>query len=338
LQYKDYKNKFNKTVGYRIHVAPKNEHENILPENSFSDLHEIGIEILHSPVQIFAADDFSIPSVLNLHDLQHFHFPENFILSELAYRNETYPCAAAKATLIIASSKFVADDIERHGFASHEKLAVIPVTWNPEVVAGLETFGEQKARSYYALPEIFAFYPAQFWLHKNHARLIEALALVRESAPDIDLHLVLTGNRAFAGWPVAEQAIQKHGVENKVLCLDRVPTGHLAGLYKAACFCIVPSTFEASSYPVIEAQVLGCPAMCSNVTSLPELMAGGAGLLFDPWNPQDIAEAMLRWLRHPEEAAAAASIASKKVRQEHSREAYTKRIISLYDSLLCRTE
>jgi alpha-1,3-rhamnosyl/mannosyltransferase len=115
-----------------------------------------------------------------------------------------------------------------------------------------------------------------------------------------------------------------------IICLDYVPVGHLAALYKCAAFCVVPSMFEASSYPVIEAQLFGCPAMCSNVTSLPELMRDGAGLLFDAFDIEDMAAKMMTWLRDPEDAAARAARAAVKVRREHSMTTYASGIANIY--------
>jgi glycosyltransferase involved in cell wall biosynthesis len=95
--------------------------------------------------------------------------------------------------------------------------------------------------------------------------------------PRVDFKLVYTGNRIHSGWPKVSEAIRLG----------------------------MPSTFEASSYSVIEAQLLECPAMCSDVTSLPELTRDGAGPLFDPFDAEDIAAKMLFWLENPENAAAA---------------------------------
>src|SRR5690606_13158424 len=109
---------------------------------------------------------------------------------------------------------------------------------------------------------------------------------------------------------------------------------HLAALYKASLFCVMPSTFEASSYPVIEAQVLGVPAMCSNVTSLPELMSGDAGLLFDPFDPEDIARQMIRWLQDPDDARAHAARATVKVNREHGLARYVENLDRVYKYVL----
>jgi glycosyltransferase involved in cell wall biosynthesis len=284
-------------------------------------------------VQIYSLHDFSVPAVFHLHDLQHLHFPSNFTKSDIEARNRAYGMAASLSDAIIATSDFVRQDIIRHMNVPSEKVACVPATWDPQIEAGLHSFSPERARETYSLPSSFALYPAQFWPHKNHSRLVEALKLVRDSAPDHDFKLVLTGNRIHSGWPDVARTIERLQLQEHVRCLDYVPSGHLAALYKCAAFCIVPSTFEASSYPVIEAQLLGCPAMCSNITSLPELMRDGAGLLFDPYDVSDIAATMLRWLKCPEDARAHADRALEKVRREHSMKAYISNILAVYDRI-----
>ena len=295
---------------------------------------DAGIQVLHSPVQIFSVPDFRLPAVLNLHDLQHLHFPENFRSSDIEARNHLYGLSTALSDAVIASSEFVRRDIvERMGVPAG-KVFTVPVTWNPAVEAGLRTFSAQDARRHYGLPECYALYPAQFWLHKNHARLVEALAIVRERLPGTPLKLVFTGYRGHSGWPAVAATIERLGLQDHVLCLDYVPVEHLAALYRGAVFCVMPSLFEASSYPVIEAQLLDCPAMCSNVTSLPELMEGGAGLLFDPLSPQDMADKMARWLQDPDDRARHAERAAAKVRRDHSLERYVDGLGQVYEFAL----
>jgi|GEM_PF-1284109 len=292
---------------------------------------DLGIQVLHSPVQIFSALDFRVPGVLNLHDLQHLHFPQNFRTSDIEARNYFYGLSAGLADAIIVSSDFVRNDTVVKMNVPGSKVFTVPVTWDPMVERGLETFSADQARAHYNLPPNYAIYPAQFWPHKNHARLVEALRIVRDKKPSADLKLVLTGYRGHGAWPAVEQAIDRLGLSNDVICLDYVPVDHLAGLYKAALYCVVPSTFEASSYPVIEAQVLGVPAMCSNVTSLPELMRTGAGLMFDPFNVEDIAAKMIWWLEYSDDRVACAERAAVKVRQEHSLTSYIAGVNKVYE-------
>ncbi len=293
-----------------------------------------GIQLLHSPVQIFSQTDFTVPAVLNLHDLQHLHYPENFTPGDLEARHRLYSQSAELASAIIASSDFVRQDIiERMGVPA-SKVHTIPVACNPEVIEGLQKFSPEQAKQTYHLPETFAFYPAQFWPHKNHARLIEALAIVRARSPQHNLKLVLSGYRFLSGWPLVEQALEAHNLQDHVLFLDFVPSEHLGAIYRLAMFCIMPSLFEASSYPVIEAQMLGCPAMCSNITSLPELVVDGAGLLFDPLSPEDMADKMLRWLNDPDDRRLYAERGQRRARRNHSLEEYASRVMDVYSKVL----
>lgn len=299
---------------------------------TFSRLREdIGVNVLHSPVQIFSVLDFRVPSVLNLHDLQHLHFPENFSSSDIEARNRLYSLSASLADAIVVSSEFVRNDVINQMHVPPAKVFTVPVTWDPRVIAGLDSFSVQNAISRYKLPSTYAIYPAQFWPHKNHARLVQALRVVRDKRPNVDLKLVFTGYRGHSGWPAVQATIEQLGLGADVICLDHVPVDHLAAIYKGSLYCVMPSTFEASSYPVIEAQVLGVPAMCSNVTSLPELMRGGAGLLFDPFDVEDIATKMLRWLDDPDDRQAHAAPARAKAGQDHGIEKYVAGLAAAYD-------
>ncbi|HLJ63175.1 MAG TPA: glycosyltransferase family 1 protein, partial [Stellaceae bacterium] len=287
----------------------------------------------HSPLQMFSCFDFSLPSLFHLHDLQHLYFPENFSAADIAARNHSYGLSANLASAVIASTAFVRQAIIERLHVPPTKVLTLPVTWNPEVADGLRRFTPEAARAAYRLPQHFGLFPGQFWVHKNHARLVEALFLVRRRLPQLDFKLVFTGYRGHAGWKVTEATIARLNLEREVITLDYVPTEHMAALYKGASFCVMPSTFEASSYPVLEAQMLGCPAMCSDVTSLPELMAGEAGLLFDPLSPEDMADKMCRWLMNPEEAHEFAERALVKVRREHSFSTYRENLAAIYRQL-----
>ncbi|MFC5355650.1 glycosyltransferase family 4 protein, partial [Azospirillum himalayense] len=323
-----------KRLDARIHRRVDVETVERVPA-SFARLREdAGVQILHCPVQCYSLFDFNVPAVFHLHDLQHLHFPENFRPSDVEARNHYYGLSADLSDVVVATSDYIRDDIVSKMHVPSEKVVRIPATWDPKVEAGLASFSPEDARRTYRLPPLFGLFPAQFWPHKNHARLVEALAIVRSRLPDVDFKLVFTGNRAHSGWPKVAETIERLGLQDHVLCLDYVPVGHLAALYKCAAFCVMPSTFEASSYPVIEAQLFGCPSMCSNVTSLPELMRDGAGLLFDAYDVDDMAAQMLRWLRDPDDAAAHAERAAVKVRREHGMDSYAAGIADVYQRMV----
>jgi glycosyltransferase involved in cell wall biosynthesis len=136
-------------------------------------------------------------------------------------------------------------------------------------------------------------YPAQTWPHKNHVALLRALALLGRRH-GLTIPLVCTG-RTTAHLRTIEAAVGDLGLRGLVSFVGFVSPAELVCLYRMCRAVVVPTLFEAASFPMFEAFVLGAPVACSDVTSLPE-QAGDAALLFDPRSPDEIAEAIrLLW-------------------------------------------
>lgn len=146
--------------------------------------------------------------------------------------------------------------------------------------------------------EGFLLYVGTFSENKNQRRLIEAFG-----------HLQNKLNRAFGlvmAGPCEEDFRMKH-LQPEIAKLSkpgllylpgRISQAELDWLYQNASAYIQPSIAEGFGLPVIEAMSYGLPVACSNTTSLPET-AGDAALLFDPFEPALIAEAMCRLVNEP---------------------------------------
>jgi tetratricopeptide (TPR) repeat protein len=154
-------------------------------------------------------------------------------------------------------------------------------------------------RQRYGLPEQFFFYPAQFWLHKNHARLVHAIHILRATY-QIDAPLVLAGSNS-GGPPeeardlVFENAMalaRQLGIEDLVHYLGYVADDEMAPLYLQAAALAMPTFFGPTNIPVLEAWALGCPVLSSDIRGIRE-QVGDAGLLVDPRDPRAIAEGLL---------------------------------------------
>jgi glycosyltransferase involved in cell wall biosynthesis len=128
--------------------------------------------------------------------------------------------------------------------------------------------------------EPFLLYPARPWPHKNHARLIEAFALLRESRPR--LRLVLTGGGLERLDPLPE------GVSR----LGTVSSDRIASLYRRAACLVFPSLYEGFGLPPLEAMASGCPVAAADAGAIPEI-CGDAAVLFDPTDPEAIAAGIL---------------------------------------------
>jgi len=259
----------------------------VVQSNGFWE--SLGVDVIHFPYQSFVISQ--IPSVYNPHDLQHLHFPEFFTPGQIRAREITYRAGCRYAEAVAVHSKWVKEDIIHHYGTEPEKVFVIP--WGPPTDA-YEPASEEMlsyVRQKFSLPQSFILYPAQTWPHKNHIRLLEAIALLREQG-NLTVNLVCTGRKNAFG-PSIVKRIRELALENQSRFLGFVDATELRALYRLAQFVVIPTLFEAGSAPMLEAWREGTPVACSAVTSLPE-QGGDAALFFEPTSIESIAEAIYR--------------------------------------------
>ena len=254
----------------------------------------LGCRVVHFPLGQFVVS--SVPAVFNPHDLQHVHFPQFFSRVERTWKDVTRGAGCKLAHTVTVSSEWVRQDIVRHYGIAPEKIRVIP--WAPPTQVYREPTPAilEALRHKYELPHEFALYPAMTWPHKNHIRLLEALALLRDRR-HLQVNLVCTGHQNDF-WRHIEHRMTQLGLEKNVRFLGFVPGEDLRGLYRLAQFMVFPTLFEAAGGPLVEAWQEGTAVACAAITSLPE-QVGDAALLFDPRSVQDISDALARMATDP---------------------------------------
>jgi glycosyltransferase involved in cell wall biosynthesis len=231
-----------------------------------------GLDVVHFPLTILIPRIRSRPVVSSILDVQHEFHPEFFPRAERAYRRLAYGEAARRSTLVVTLSEHAAAAIADRLGVPRERIRAIPLG----IDHGLFRPGNE-AR------EPFLLYPAREWPHKNHALLFDAFAELRRRHPGLEL--VLT---AYAG-----------RVPEGVRSLGRVSREELARLYRTASALVFPSLFEGFGQPPLEAMACGCPVACSNVASLPEVVADAARL-FDPTSVEEVIVAIEDVLDEPD--------------------------------------
>ena len=253
------------------------------------EVRNIKVDIMHHPFTVLTPPGTGTPSVLTFWDMQHEFFPEFFSRQELHKRQRLYPAAAMEAERIIVSSGFTRDClVERYGIPA-DKIEVIFTGYGPEYRVIDDPAELQRIREKYRLDRPFLFYPAATWPHKNHRNLLAALRILRDSR-GFDGELILSGIAMQSHGEITAE-IARLGLTDSARILGYLPAGDLPLFYNLARMLVFPSLFEGFGIPLVEAMACGCPVVCSSTTSLPEV-AGGAGLLFDPQTPEQIAEAV----------------------------------------------
>lgn len=243
-----------------------------------------GVDLIHCPVQMMGLVNWCTPTIVTMHDVQEIHFPGFFTPYERMLRATQFWWSIERATAVVVSFDHVKEDLMRYFRLPSEKIHVcpLPVTadWIPAAIAAPDVLTRNR------LAPGFLLYPAQTWPHKNHLGLLRALAHLRDTA-GLTPTLVCTGkqNEYF---PTIEAELTSLGLQGQVRFLGLVSSEDLVGLYKACRAVVVPTLYEAGSFPVIEAILLDAAVICARVTSLPETI-GAAEFTFDPHDPQAMA-------------------------------------------------
>lgn len=122
---------------------------------------------------------------------------------------------------------------------------------------------------------------------KNKPTLLKAFAKIPTGVAH---QLVL------AGPPLPDELrklAQELGIAERVVGVEKPDNAQLEALYNCALALVFPSIGEGFGWPVIEAQACGCPVVCANATSLPEVAGAGAQLV-EPFDSDGIAAAVKR--------------------------------------------
>ena len=239
------------------------------------------------------------PYVTPVHDLQHRlqpHFPEVSAGGEWAWREYLFRNVTRYATLILVDSEVGREDVLEHygpfGVAE-DRVKVFPFVPPSYLDRAPSAAARAAVRTAFRLPERYLFYPAQFWPHKNHLRLVQALALLRDRGETV--HVVLCGShtgrlreRTFAR---AMREAARRGVAAQVHALGYVADAAMSPLYAEAAGVVMPTFFGPTNIPVVEAWAFGKPLLTSDIRGIRE-QVGAAGLLVDPTSVEALADGM----------------------------------------------
>ena len=253
-------------------------------------LRQQAVQVVHFPYAVPFGT--KLPFIYEPWDLQHRHFPEFFSKGEVYWRNRLYAETCQQAAYVVVATRWTKNDIVQQFDIDPSKIAVIPR--GPGVGArASDPATLERVRREQQLPEGVAFFPAMPFPHKNHIRLLEALAILRDRH-GVVVPLVGTGRiNKQEHWPAVNDTVDRLGLREQVQFLGQVPEEELRAIFSMAGFLVFPSLFEGLGLPVLEAQQQGIPVLSSTAACLPEV-AGDGALYFDPLDPESIAEAILQ--------------------------------------------
>jgi glycosyltransferase involved in cell wall biosynthesis len=161
--------------------------------------------------------------------------------------------------------------------------------------------------------------------HKNIARIIEAYVRISNKLDEGCPSFVFAGT----GFGEVAHRYAKEEQGKNLVFVGSVDDDLLVALYKRAVALVYPSLYEGFGLPILEAMSLGVPVITSNCSSMPEV-AGNAALLVDPYNVDQIADAMISLVQNKDVRDPLINSGKSRVRQ-FSWDAAARKTIELYE-------
>ena len=226
---------------------------------------------------------------MTIYDLIPLTFPENYGFFKRLYYKKVLSRCIKRAEKIFTVSRSTAMDIEKF-FGEREKVVIVPGGVSDEF------FPVKGERDEEMLKELSASKPYIIFVgnerpHKNFLNTAKAFEILKEKFPSLKLIAVGISER---------DALRITGKKiERILCKENLSDEKISVLLRNAELAVMPSFYEGLCLPVLEAMACGCPVITSNTSSLPEVV-GSAGIMINPSNPSEIAEAIVALLRDDE--------------------------------------
>ena len=275
-----------------------------------------------------------IPTIGWIPDFQHKRMPEFFSQTQLRQRENGFKTILKQSRVVIVSSLNAQADLSFFypDYADHSR--VLQFMTNVDTQLSCPSFDELKGK--YAIKTNSYFHlPNQFYIHKNHHVVINALKLLKMQGQSVTV--LATGNTADLRWPdyykSLLKSVKEYGVEEEFRVIGIVPYTDLIALMKHATCLINPSFFEGWSTTVEEAKAIGKRMILSDIPVHRE-QAPARGVYFNPRNPQELAVAMKQQMElwNPDEDAVwmNKAIAEIPARREHFARKYQEIVLGLF--------
>jgi glycosyltransferase involved in cell wall biosynthesis len=212
-------------------------------------------------------------------------FPEVREFNQFHTRENLYRSLLAPSVTVLTDSITSAENISRRYGIDRDRLLPMPFSPAP-FLSEIYANGMNEVLAKYRLEYGYFFYPSQFWSHKNHIRIMEALLILRQEGirPIVVFSGGDMGNRKMV-----EGFITQNDLAGQVKVLGFVPAEDMRGLYGGCRAVVMPTYFGPTNIPPLEAWMIGKPLIYS--LHFHE-QAGDAAILIDPDDANDLAAAL----------------------------------------------
>ena len=254
--------------------------------------------LMHVPHFAPPLRTYGISTIVTVHDVISLRLPEYRTSPTAQAYSQLVSRAAKHASAILTVSDFSKQDIIELLDFPADRIQVIREAPAPQYRRVADQERLHAVREKYGLGERYVLNVGGLDVRKNLRGLVAAFAAVYHSLRQRDLQLFIAGDPDRLGtsplFPDWRSLAATFSIPGQIVCMP-VDEEDLPALYSgASCFAFT-SVYEGFGLPPLEAMACGAPVVCSDRTSLPEVV-GSAGVLVDPEDADHLAAALLRVL------------------------------------------
>ena len=254
---------------------------------------ENNIDVVYaiSPVS-FKTD---LPSFVTIWDFGHKdvpYFPEVFEKKTYDSREKQYSILINRASRVIVSNNSAKQKALQYYRVQEDKIIINPLPTPSYIV---KTAADESVLQQFQLEKnAFIFYPAQFWAHKNHIRILKAVKILKERG--ISLKVAFSGSDRGNMEYIKNQVAQL-GLQDLVVFLGFITNEQIIALYKNTLALVYASLMGPDNLPPLEAMALKCPAILSAIEGHKEFLKDCC-MFFNPLDENDLASQLETLLKN----------------------------------------
>jgi glycosyltransferase involved in cell wall biosynthesis len=253
------------------------------------------VDLYHTPtIETLTFEKAKI--IVTVHDLVYKTYPAGHTAQTCETAQKQLTQIVDRADRIICCSQSTIHDLQHYFPVKPEQMRLVYQGVDKNVFYPLKDQERAQARADLTrrgIPQSFLLFVGTIEPRKNLQNLLLALSILKKNKA-FKSKLVVSGMK---GWMVEGLAdvIKKFDLTDDVIFPGYVSDEQLRALYNLCDVFVFPSFYEGFGFPIVEAFSCGAAVVTSNVSSCPEIAADGA-LVVNPYNPDEIADAVLRLL------------------------------------------
>lgn len=251
------------------------------------------LHVFHSPILSLPLS-YKGPSVITVHDLAIYKFPELYLKQEVFKLKKDIPNILKQAKKIIAVSQSTAKDLQDIFKVDKEKIKVIFHGLDKRFFEKQTKGRIMQVKRKYGIGRDYFLFLGTLDARKNIVRIISAYERFRDKLFIKEKHLkyqlVLAGAKGKRFQEI-NRKISFSKYKKDIVLPGYIEADDLDALFEGSTLFIFPSLYEGFGLPIIEAMANEVPVITSNISSMPEI-GKGYSVLVDPCNVSEIAQSI----------------------------------------------